>query len=68
MPQALTRARIAQFVADGYVRIDNAFSTAVAAAARGIPWRETGWHIDVSFGLESPDFLDWRANVVSRGR
>lgn len=29
---------------------------------------DCGWHIDVSFGLESPDFMEWRANVVSRGR
>jgi hypothetical protein len=29
---------------------------------------DTGWHVDVSFGAESPDFLDWRANIVSRGR
>jgi hypothetical protein len=29
---------------------------------------DTGWHIDVSFGLENPDFLSWRANVTSRGR
>jgi hypothetical protein len=29
---------------------------------------DTGWHIDVSFGTESPNFLDWRANVTSRGR
>ncbi|MBN9319171.1 MAG: phytanoyl-CoA dioxygenase [Caulobacterales bacterium 68-7] len=29
---------------------------------------DTGWHIDVSFGHEAPDFLDWRANVTSRGR
>ena len=29
---------------------------------------DDGWHIDVSFGTESPDFLDWRANVTSRGR
>lgn len=32
------------------------------------PPGDDGWHIDVSFGTESPDFLDWRANVVSRGR
>ncbi len=137
MPHALTRARIAQFVADGYVRLDNAFPPALAAAARRILWRDTGcdpdrpdswtrpvvrlghysdgpfvaaadtpvlrdafdqlvgpgrwlpcramgtfpvrfpapqdpgdsgWHIDVSFGLEAPDFLDWRANVLSSGR
>lgn len=29
---------------------------------------DAGWHIDVSFGLDSPDFLDWRANIVSKGR
>jgi hypothetical protein len=29
---------------------------------------DTGWHIDVSFGHEAPDFLDWRANINSRGR
>ena len=29
---------------------------------------DAGWHIDVSFGTEQPDFLDWRANIGSRGR
>lgn len=29
---------------------------------------DAGWHIDVSFGLENPDFLSWRANIVSKGR
>ncbi|WP_424814440.1 phytanoyl-CoA dioxygenase family protein [Roseococcus sp. YIM B11640] len=29
---------------------------------------DAGWHVDVSFGTEDPDFLNWRANVVSRGR
>lgn len=29
---------------------------------------DAGWHIDVSFGTEDPDFLRWRANIVSRGR
>lgn len=29
---------------------------------------DTGWHIDVSFGLENPDFMSWRANVRSKGR
>jgi hypothetical protein len=28
---------------------------------------DTGWHIDVSFG-DDPDFMEWRANVSSRGR
>jgi hypothetical protein len=29
---------------------------------------DTGWHVDVSFGLETPDFLSWRANIHSKGR
>ena len=29
---------------------------------------DAGWHVDVSFGLEAPDFLDWRVNIVSRDR
>jgi hypothetical protein len=29
---------------------------------------DAGWHIDMSFGYESPDFMSWRANVTSRGR
>ncbi|WP_246623407.1 phytanoyl-CoA dioxygenase family protein [Sphingomonas colocasiae] len=29
---------------------------------------DTGWHIDVSFGHEDPDFMAWRANIMSRGR
>ncbi|WP_224365330.1 phytanoyl-CoA dioxygenase family protein [Hyalangium versicolor] len=29
---------------------------------------DAGWHIDVSFGAEHPDFLEWRANIASKGR
>lgn len=29
---------------------------------------DDGWHIDVSFGTENPDFMAWRANVKSSGR
>ena len=29
---------------------------------------DAGWHIDVSFGIETPDFMEWRANVYSKGR
>lgn len=29
---------------------------------------DAGWHIDVSFGTENPDFMGWRANVTSKGR
>ena len=135
--RGLRAHEIDQFIARGFVRIDQAFSAETARAAReilwhdlpGIPedpasWRQpvvrlgyyaqppfraaaqspvlerafdqlvgpgrwqrlgalgtfpvrfpssddpgdTGWHIDVSFGIEAPDFLDWRANMFSRGR
>jgi len=29
---------------------------------------DTGWHLDVSFGCENPDFMEWRVNLASRGR
>lgn len=29
---------------------------------------DDGWHIDVSFGYDQPDFMEWRANVSSKGR
>lgn len=29
---------------------------------------DTGWHIDVSFGMDHPDFMAWRANIHSKGR
>ena len=31
------------------------------------PPGDDGWHVDVSFG-DSVDFMEWRANVASRGR
>jgi len=27
-----------------------------------------GWHVDMSFGVENSDFMQWRVNVKSRGR
>lgn len=134
---SLSDAQIASFIADGFVRIDDAFPAALADEARAILWRDTGldpddpsgwtrpvirlgqygqppfraaanterlhraydqltgpgrwlppqalgtfpvrfpspddpgdagWHVDVSFGTEAPDFLEWRANIGSRGR
>lgn len=29
---------------------------------------DDGWHVDVSYGDDTPDFMEWRANVKSRGR
>jgi Phytanoyl-CoA dioxygenase (PhyH) len=38
----LTDAQIDRFIHDGFVRVDAAFSTEIAAAAREILWRDTG--------------------------
>jgi hypothetical protein len=29
---------------------------------------DTGWHVDVSFGTDHPDFMQWRVNIKSKGR
>lgn len=29
---------------------------------------DDGWHVDVSFGTDDPDFMEWRANVKTSGR
>lgn len=29
---------------------------------------DTGWHVDMSFATEDPDFMKWRIDVASRGR
>jgi hypothetical protein len=29
---------------------------------------DAGWHIDVSFGTDMPDFMSWRANIHSKAR
>jgi 8-oxo-dGTP pyrophosphatase MutT (NUDIX family) len=29
---------------------------------------DDGWHVDMSFGVHDPDFMEWRANVKSSGR
>ncbi|MCT9124851.1 phytanoyl-CoA dioxygenase family protein [Cupriavidus gilardii] len=134
---ALDAAEIRDFIERGFVRIDRAFSRALADEARAILWRDTGcdpddpsswtkpvirlgmysqppfieaantpvlrqafdqlvgagrwlpckamgtfpvrfpspedpgdagWHVDVSFGWDNPDFMEWRANVGSKGR
>ncbi|NYZ14176.1 phytanoyl-CoA dioxygenase [Azospirillum sp. RWY-5-1] len=133
----LTPGQVQTFIDDGFVRIDNAFSTGLAARCRDALWAEIGlspdqpggwtrpvvrvgcmasplfieaantpalhrayhqlagegrwlapgglgtfpirfpsrtppgddgWHVDVSFGTEHPDFMEWRVNVTSRGR
>lgn len=29
---------------------------------------DDGWHVDMSFGIANPDFMEWRVNVKSSGR
>lgn len=29
---------------------------------------DAGWHVDVSFGFDDPDFMNWRINLASKGR
>lgn len=29
---------------------------------------DAGWHVDVSFGIEAADFMQWRVNILSKGR
>ncbi|MCP4565122.1 MAG: phytanoyl-CoA dioxygenase [Bosea sp.] len=29
---------------------------------------DAGWHVDVSFGFDDPDFMNWRVNLASKGR
>jgi len=135
-PIGLTSGQVQSFIDDGFVRIDNAFSTDLARQCRDELWAEIGlspdkpetwvrpvirvaskssrpfvdaantpqlvkaydqlvgegrwrapmglgtfpirfpspdapgddgWHVDMSFG-DSPDFMEWRANVKSSGR
>ncbi|WID96271.1 phytanoyl-CoA dioxygenase family protein [Bosea vestrisii] len=135
--RVLDDAQIAHFVEHGFVRLDHAFSSALADEARAILWRDlgcdpsdpaswtkpvnrlgmysdapfvaaantprlhsafdqlvgagrwlpcramgtfpvrfpspedpgdAGWHVDVSFGFDDPDFMNWRVNLASKGR
>jgi hypothetical protein len=136
-PVGLTSHQVQNFIDNGFVKIDNAFSTELARQCRDELWAEIGlspeqpenwtrpvirvaskasppfieaantpllhraydqlagegrwlaprglgtfpirfpslqsagddgWHVDVSFGDDNPDFMEWRANVKSSGR
>lgn len=56
---ALSAAQLAQFVTDGFVRIDNAFPEALADAARAILWADTG--------LDPNDPSTWPQPVIRLG-
>ncbi|WP_460638893.1 phytanoyl-CoA dioxygenase family protein [Larkinella harenae] len=40
MPEGLNKSQIEQFIQDGFVRIDNAFSSTIAQEARTILWQD----------------------------
>ena len=134
---SLTEGQVRNFIDDGFVRIDNAFSPDLAKQCRDELWAEIGlspdepeqwvqpvirvaykasppfveaantprlhraydqlvgsgrwiapkamgtfpirfpspespgddgWHVDMSFGFDAADFMEWRANVKSTGR
>ena len=56
---ALTAAQIEQFIADGYVRIDHAFSKHLADACCAVLWPETG--------CDPTDRTTWTRPVVRLG-
>lgn len=56
---ALTQAQIKTFIADGFVRIDNAFSEATAAACREILWKAAG--------VDPDDPTTWKQPVIRLG-
>ena len=137
MEEVLNSIQIQQFITEGFIRIDNAFSAEVAAEVRSILWKDidgdpgdpstwtkpvvrlgmysqppfiqsantpillaafdqlvgkgkwipcrsmgtfpvrfpsvedpgdTGWHVDVSFGDDRTNYLEWRANWRSKNR
>lgn len=57
-----------QLVGPGRWLPQGALGTFVARFPSPVDPGDTGWHIDVSFGTEDPNFLNWRANVASKGR
>jgi hypothetical protein len=57
--RALSEAKIRQFIRDGFVRIDQAFSRADADAGRAILWRDSGCDPD--------DPKTWTKPVVRLG-
>jgi len=56
---ALSDAQIAQFIADGYVRIDHAFPEPLADQARAILWADTG--------VDPDDPATWTKPVIRLG-
>lgn len=59
MNDALNKDQIDQFIKEGYIRIDNAFSPQLAQEARTILWHDTG--------LDPTDSATWTKPVIRLG-
>ncbi len=57
-----------QLVGPGRWRRPAAMGTFPVRFPSAVDPGDTGWHIDMSFGTDTPDFMSWRANVHSKGR
>jgi len=57
-----------QLVGEGRWRRPAAMGTFPVRFPSAVDPGDAGWHIDVSFGTETPDFMSWRANIHSKGR
>lgn len=57
-----------QLVGHGRWRRPGAMGTFPVRFPSAVDPGDAGWHIDVSFGTDAPDFMSWRANVHSKGR
>lgn len=62
------RAAFDQLVGPGRWQPPGMLGTFVVRFPSATPPGDDGWHVDVSFGHDHPDFMEWRANVESRGR
>lgn len=59
LDQTLSPAQLNSFIADGFVRIDNAFTPEVAAECRAILWRDAG--------VDPDDPATWTRPVIRLG-
>jgi hypothetical protein len=57
-----------QLVGPGRWRRPTAMGTFPIRFPSAVDPSDAGWHIDVSFETDAPDFMSWRANIHSKGR
>ncbi len=65
---AVLHAAFDQLVGPGRWRRPAAVGTFPVRFPSPVDPGDTGWHVDPSFGLDTPDFMQWRVNVRSKGR